>query len=295
MKRRFGVRGLGLAAVVLLWGTVANAQDDESGGLGDDAARNEEVLDLGGIEEQDAPRAIQNWFVLALQYEVYLLPTANEGCASTSRYTCYYGDGTPRIVGANSPTPGVVFAEPGAVNPSTGQRVGAGDDASGEVAVERLLLGFDRVFLRNFTGGARFGLQLGATSDPPQGVKSFPPVSGELNFGYWFGSQPFTRKGFRYFTRLSVGMAQVQQKVTTSIIDMRRSDFDPNAPAVPANGPNPTVEIWKTAGNFFGSLTLGAQWAIRPYHGPLLELKAIALFPDSAIGIGTQAAYAIGF
>lgn len=282
----------GLAAALLLWAAPAGAASDDSEFS---ASEGDAVVDLGDTEEEDLNDRIQNWILFAAQIDNVWLPAITEACSSTAASKCYYGDGVQRIVGAPAPSPGTLFAEPGAVNASTGERVGAGDVAANSIATSHLLLGFDRVFLRNLTGGMRFGLTVGgAPSGQPDGVKSFFPFYGEVGVGYWFGSDPFARKGIRPFMRLAVGMVHVQEKATTTIIDMRQSDFDPNIIA-PANGANPTLEVWRDAGTFFGSASLGAMYAIRPKHGPLVELKAMALFPDSATGVAAQIGYSIGF
>jgi hypothetical protein len=76
---------------------------------------------------------------------------------------------------------------------------------------------------------------------------------------------------------------------------MRVADQVNPPPPVPANGSNPTIEIWKKSGMFFGSVSLGTMIAIAPNHGPTLEFKGLILFPDSGMGVAGQLGYSIGF
>jgi hypothetical protein len=257
----------------------------------------------GGVEDEEEEEKlgdqVLNWFFLSGQIDFLLMPSTDGACLKNPSvpYECYYGDGQQRIVDGFAPTPNTLFAEPGGIDPTTGKLVGAGNVGGGlALATMRAIVGFDRAFLKNFSGGVRLGFAFngGPTTDSTKGNKSFFPMHLEAGVAYWPMPNNFARTGFRPFVRLGGGMAQVHAKLTSPILDMRRSELT-NAPPQPANGANPTVEIWKKSGTFFGSLSLGTMFAIAPNHGPMLELKALVLFPDSGMGAAAQLGYAVGF
>ncbi|HEX2881701.1 MAG TPA: tetratricopeptide repeat protein [Polyangiaceae bacterium] len=250
-------------------------------------------------EEEDLGDAVLNWLSVSFQADMLLMPSTDGACLSNASvpYECYYGDGRQRIVGANYDNQ-TRFADPGGIDPSTGKLVGAGNVGGGfALATMRALVGFDRVFLKNFTAGVRVGFAFngGPTTDQTQGNKSFMPIHAELGVGYYFIPDTFARTGFRPFIRLGGGIAQVHAKLTSPILDMRVADQVNPPPPVPANGANPTIEIWKKSGMFFGSVSLGTMLAIGRNHGPTLELKGLILFPDSGMGVAGQLGYSVGF
>jgi hypothetical protein len=158
-------------------------------------------------------------------------------------------------------------------------------------------VGFDRAFLNHFTAGLRVGFAFngGPTTDQLDGNKAFFPIHVEAGFAYYPLSDSFARTGFRPFVRLGGGIAQVHAKLTSPILDMRGPAPGTTGQVRPADGDNPTVEIWKKSGMFFGSLSLGTMIAIARNHGPTVEFKGLVLFPDSGIGAAGQLGYAVGF
>lgn len=250
-------------------------------------------------EEEDLGNAVLNWFSVSFQADMLLMPSTDGACLSNPSvpYECYYGDGRQRIVGANYDQ-NTLFAEPG-VDPNTGQVVaGAGNVGGGfALATMRALIGFDRAFLKNFSAGLRVGFAFngGPTTDQLKGNKAFFPIHVEAGVAYWPLSDNFARTGFRPFIRLGGGIAQVHAKLTSPIVDMRGPAPGTTGEVRPADGNNPTIEIWKKSGMFFGSLSLGTMIAIKPNHGPTLELKGLMLFPDSGVGAAGQLGYSVGF
>ena len=99
---------------------------------------------------------------------------------------------------------------------------------------------------------------------------------------------------FRPFVELSGGVAQVDAKVSTPIIDR-------NAAVVAECGPQneacmiTTVDAWKKTGQAFMSGGLGTMIAFGDTHGATLELRAMQMFGSSALGAAGNIGYAIGF
>lgn len=256
----------------------------------------------GGPEEEEEEKlgdAVLNWISVSFQVDTLLMPSTDGACMSNPSvpYECFYGDGRQRIVGAHF-DPNRLFAEPGGIDPTTGQRVGAGNVGGGlALATMRALVGFDRAFLDHFTAGLRVGFAFngGPTTDQLQGNKAFFPIHVEAGFAYYPLPDSFARTGFRPFVRLGGGIAQVQAKLTSPIVDWRERTQAAGGGMELALGENPTVEIWKKSGMFFGSFSLGTMIAFAPNHGPTLEFKGLILFPDSGVGGAGQLGYAVGF
>ncbi|HTM43902.1 MAG TPA: tetratricopeptide repeat protein [Polyangiaceae bacterium] len=243
--------------------------------------------------EEKLGKPVLSWFTFTGQVDFLAMPSTQGACRSDApaNYECYYGDGQQRVVGLPAPG-GANFDEPGTLDGQQGAGAVGGGLTLGTI---RAIVGFERVFLDNFTGGIRLGFAFngGPARDPAKGGKGFFPVHAELGVAYWIGSTPFARTGFRPFVRVAGGMAEVDAKLVAGIIDNRYDDA--NMTGGLATDPTPAVEVWKKAGKFFGSLSLGTMFAIAPNHGPILELKGMMLFPDSAMGLAGQLGYAVGF
>ena len=93
-------------------------------------------------------------------------------------------------------------------------------------ATTRIMLSFDRVLGKNLTLGARAGYAL--NGGPSAGDKKFLPFHGEVRIGYWFGKQPFAKKGIRPYVAGGGGIAQVDAKLPVTVVDCAQ---DPNTGA----------------------------------------------------------------
>ncbi len=217
-----------------------------------------------GGEAEVAPKL--NWFSINIQQDLLLLPSRSDGvCAGGSGYTCF--DSGNNYFGG-IPTANV------------------GDDAvSGglSLATTRFLLGYDRLFADNFMLGVRAGFAIGGGPQRPGGT-GFLPVHLEGRFSYWFGHNPFRRKGFRFYAVASGGMAEVDASLQT---------FAYTAPS--SSGPDTAYNAWTKTGQGFVSVGLGGMYAITPGMGIVLEVKGMELFPTSGTAAALSLGYAIGF
>jgi hypothetical protein len=137
---------------------------------------------------------------------------------------------------------------------------------------------------KNVTVGGRLGFALGGGPQRPSGA-SFMPVHVEARAAYWFGNDPFSRSGFRFFVLAAAGMAEVDAKVSV--------DVYASATAY-RNGSSQDENAWKKAGLGFAALGGGTMFALTPSMGIVLEARILEMFPTSATGGSLQLGYAVG-
>ena len=211
----------------------------------------------------------KNWVSLAFQEDFLLLPAANNVCAGNSGYTCFNAT-TGAYSGAAAPVPG---------HDDLVQTTGL------KPATMTILAGYDRAVSRNFTLGARLGFILGGGPQRPGGA-AFVPVHAEARVMYWFGKNPLARSGFRFFLVGAGGIAEVDADITVD-------DFA-NVTALRAND-SINYNAWKKTGTGFFGLGGGTMFAITPFTGILLELKANVQFPTVGEAFNGQLGYVFGF
>jgi hypothetical protein len=235
----------------------------------DDCASRETCRDSTCQENKEAAPVDlpfeRNWFSLGFQVEALLLPSAQNACAGGTGYSCFDdGGGYYRQV----------------------PLAGADDVVNGGIGIGtmRVLLGYDRVLGENFSVGGRLGFAFGGGPQRP-GSHAFEPVHVEARGSYWFGHDPFGRKGFRFFVEASAGMAEVDASVP---VDIYSSLADYNA------GNSKNFNAWKKTGLGFAALGPGAMFALTPNSGIVLEAKAMEMFPTTGTVVALELGYTMG-
>jgi hypothetical protein len=215
------------------------------------------------IDESKLPPN-KDWFSLALQGELLLLPGSNDACLGDTGYACFRSDS-----GAYYPGPTVK---------------GKDDQVIGGLATSpmlRILLGYDRVVGPNVTFGWRLGYAVGGGAPRRPAGPSFVPLHIEGRLAYWFGDGVFSRIGLRFYVVVAAGVTEVD---ASQKIDL-----------FPADRAQPTfVDAWRKAGAGFGAVGLGLMIAVSRSSGFLIEAKAMELFPTSGTALGAQLGYTVG-
>jgi hypothetical protein len=234
-----------------------------------------ESVDEAAEEEstKSDDKHIRNWLSLNLQQD-FLMFGGESGVCKTGapeELSCFRANDDFRA--RSTPTAG------------DGGKVSGGFG----LATTRILLGYERLFANNITVGARVGYAIGGGPKEPTGA-AFLPFHAELRGGYWFGSDPFSKRAIRPFADVAFGMAQVDSSVTTEVIDQ-----NPN----PSPGTQPyavsRVSVWRKTGTLFGSIGGGAMYPLFDNGGIVAELRAMLLLPSAGTSVALQAGYSYGF
>jgi hypothetical protein len=239
--------------------------------VADDECRQGQACTEGVCTGPPTPEATErapfkrNWLSVGFQGDALLMPSANNACAGGTGYTCFGSDGTYY-----------------AATPLSG----ADDQVNGglTLATSRIVFGYDRAIWENVTLGARVGYTLGGGPQRPTAA-SFLPVHVEARAAYWFGDNPLSRSGFRFFVLAAGGMAQVDASVPV--------DVYANLQAY-QNSQSQDYRAWKKTGLAFAALGGGTMFALTPSTGIALEAKAMEMFPTAATGFSVQLAYLVG-
>lgn len=237
-------------------GCHSNSNDGSAPCEGSDCA------DQGMTPGQEQAR--KNWFSLALQQDVLFLPSATNSCSGNTPYDCFRDDGS--------------YYELIPYDKSGGEISGGAS-----MATTRILLGYDRRF-GPVTAGVRLGFAFGGGPQAPGGA-SFFPLHAEARVSYWFGSDPFARKGLRPYVTLGGGVAQIDSEVSVAVYDTK-SDFI-------ADKRN-NLGAWRKAGIAFLSGGVGVVYALTHRMGPFAELHATQMLGASGTGMGVQLGYSLG-
>jgi hypothetical protein len=213
---------------------------------------------------EEKPAAKKNWITLAIQEDFLVLSSSTHTCDGTAGYNCFDNAGNTYL--------GVPYTM-------------SGDQVAGGVAVAttRILAGYDRA-IGSFTIGARVGYAFRGAPTASQG-KSFVPFHGEVRAAYWFGSDPFARKGPRPYVVLGGGVAEVDASVDVLIYN--------NMQDYMANRTTPLV-AWRQAGTGMITGGVGVLFAVSPRHGPFLEAKVMELLGATSTSMNLQVGYAFG-
>ena len=128
---------------------------------------------------------------------------------------------------------------------------GAGNEVHGGfgLATLRINIGYDRVLASRLMLGARFGVLL-LKAPAVTGSKAPKPIGGEARVAYYFGDNPFERKGLRPFTSFAVGFAEVDGKVSV-VYYKNHIDYQ--------NNKQGRLDVWRTTGPGFVALSGGAS------------------------------------
>jgi hypothetical protein len=213
----------------------------------------------------------RNWLSLGLQAELLYMPGADDACLGDRHYACFVSDTGQYYSGV--PAQGV------------DDQVIAGFAGAPMI---RILVGYDRAFSPNLTAGGRLGYafvgggpQRPAHNATPAGP-SFLPVHVEARLAYFFGNNVLAGSGLRFFVGIAGGMTEVDASASIKV------KADKASAAIP-------VDAWTKTGLGFAALGPGVMYAISPNQGPVLEAKAIVLFPTAGVALAAQLGYAFGF
>ncbi len=226
----------------------------------------------GDQAEDEASKPYKkNWLTLAFQENLLILPSAGAACTGGQKYTCF--DSSNGAYYAGSPDPSRDDAVLSGVVPSTME----------------ILAGFDRALSRNVALGLRAGYILGGGPTRP-GASAFVPVHAEGRVMYWFGKNPLSRKGFRFYLVLGSGIGEIDGRFT---IDVFKSK-NPSESGNPYSNVSTNEDAWTKTGTGFAALGPGIMYAITPVTGITLEVKFIQTFPTVGEALGLQLGYSYG-
>lgn len=161
--------------------------------------------------------------------------------------------------------------------PGTGNAINGGLN----VATTRILAGLEGLVGQNVTLGARVGYVL--RTDARSSLAKF---HGEARVSFWFGREPFSRRGVRPYLVLAGGLAEVNDKFAVPVIES-----DPSKPTFPTE----TLTVWRQSGPAFGGGGLGLMIPTGgPGQGVTAEFKVVALFPNASVAMSPTIGYSLG-
>jgi hypothetical protein len=243
--------------------------------------------------EAEAKRYPKYWFHLGYQADFLLMDSASGVCADAT-HQCFYAGGVYR-------DPSV---DPIGVVRLDGTLGGAGEVQSGFViATQRVMLGFDYGVTNEILLGVRAGFAFngGPQKNTILGPgNAFLPIHAEARAAYWFAG---VKSGtFRPFAELSGGVAQVDAKVQTEIIDRNPGvvtacdgNQDGTIDDFEVNCLRYDIDVWKKTGTVFMSGGLGTLIAFGDAHGLTVEGRLMQMFGSSGLGAAGSLGYALGF
>ena len=241
----------------------------------EDCAAGEECVEracrtLGKDEERERDFK-KNWLSVGLLAELLFMPGADDACLGDRHYTCFLSS-TGEYYSA-VPAKGI------------DDQVIAG--LAGAPMI-RIQAGYDRAVLPNLTLGGRLGYALfgGGPQRPAHNATaagpSFLPIHVEVRLAYFFGKNILAQPGARFFVAVGGGMTEIDASATIQ------------ASAGPGTRPF-SVDAWTKTGLGFVALGPGVMYAVAPNQGPVIDAKAILLFPTTGVALAAQLGYAFGF
>jgi hypothetical protein len=240
----------------------------------DDCVAGEECIERtcrrGSAHEELAYK--KNWVSLGVQAELMFMPGADDACLGDRHYTCF-------------------LSSSGAYSPDIPVR-GIDDQVIAGFAgapTFRVLVGYDRAVGPNLTVGGRLGYaffgggpQRPAHNGTPAGP-SFMPVHLEARLAYFFGRNVLAHVGPRFFVGIAGGMTEIDASESIDMVSKA-------TPTV-----RTPVDAWTKTGLGFAAVGPGLMYALTPNSGPVLETKAIVLFPTAGVALAAQLGYELGF
>ena len=200
---------------------------------------------------------------------------------------------------ASSPDPITNGEQPGDPYPGTGIALGS------IVATTRVMLSYDRAFIRNLSGGVRLGYAFRGGPPSVTGTK-FLPIHAEARFTYWFVRPPFSDGFFKPYAHMGGGLAQVDaKKELLGIYDCSTIDdttrffrcingdegYDPTADNQVRQV---DVDAWKKAGQGFVTAGLGTILSFGSV-GVQINVNGMYMLPSSAPVIQPSLGMVLGF
>jgi hypothetical protein len=224
----------------------------------------------GDPTDPEAERRKRNWFGVAFSPDLMLVSSQDGVCNVATRdegkYACFFAGGKQ------------VDADPLVVGASNSVKSGVGTGSM------RVLVSYDRVLGQRMTAGVRLGFAFLGYPDREDG-KKFLPLHAEARLAVHLLSDPFADKGVRPYVFAGGGMAESAARVTTPIFP------DPGGGQTPQKR---DVDVYQRAGNFFGGLGAGVQYAVSPEAAMVIEVGGRAMFPEFGLVIAPSLGFAYG-
>jgi len=266
------------------WGASCEADQECQAGLICNGTCEEGKRDDDGPKESGPGK--KNIIGLGGQLDLMLISSTENVCSGENdTYYCFYPGTTDRF-----------FGDPIAAQGTNG--IQGGFAPAGGVA----FLSYDREIVKLGPGalgaGARFGVTFGGipSSDqaPPNGLHpemvNVPPIRGELRAWYSFlGSafeagkiRPFAFVGFGVFGKAS---ASVPVSVCDQLVKNGEEKIDPADDNCPGTRPaiRRDLDAYQISGLNYVSIGGGATYAITANFGVTAEIKALIMFPTTAV------------
>lgn len=285
-------------------GQCENADGASSGSTGDAPAKScESEADCGGLPCNAGvcagSAAKKVWVSLSVQQDLAVIG-GNDVCDPSQRasgYSCFTSSGAQ------------YFGQP---YPGNADKIGSGIAP----ATTRILLGLDYFVTPNISVGARAGIALRGgpqedaiteTTYTPHGGSAFLPIHAEVRGAYWFGKDPLAVAGIHPFVFLAAGFAQVDAKVSTSVLESGYQIQSDNSLAAtadtaidPTTGqPYPVtqpLDAYKRMGKVFAGPGAGVTWSFSSRTDAIVfEAKGMVMFPTSGFVISPTLGYMRGF
>jgi hypothetical protein len=171
-------------------------------------------------------------------------------------------------------------------------------------ATMRVMGSYERIFgSLGLEGRIGFAFNGGRT---PAGGSAFLPIHLEGRAKWWLrGPNAMNSPGFRPWLHVGGGMAQIDARVNTDIIDCGTGQTNPrfndcrsdNAHDAQAadGGVRKTVEATKQLGQEFATIGGGVMYAVARNHGAVLNLNLVVPFPSVAFVFEPSIGYEFGF
>src|SRR5262249_47708978 len=116
----------------------------------------------------------------------------------------------------------------------------------------------------------------------------------EGRVAYWTGKDPFRRNGVRPYLAIAGGLAEVDDKFTTEIVEASTKVSNDDDASKGIVRPNQTLTVWRKQGGAFLGAALGTMIPLAPTHGFLVELKLQVMLPNSGFVLGPSIGYTFG-
>ncbi|MGE5785779.1 MAG: hypothetical protein ACM3ZE_14375 [Myxococcales bacterium] len=212
--------------------------------------------------DSDAWRQLTNWVSLSFQQELSFHSPTKYVCNHSS-YRCIDAAGVPQDFTNRTVTAGNEI-------PSTKLKGGT----------LRLLLGYERLLLKNISVGLKLGLVISGKAPRVPGDSAVLLVHGEARVSYFFGAAPFEPTNVvRPYGLAALGISEVSSKVGVDIYEANTYQ---------------KVAAWKRSGKFFIGVGGGAVFNLWKNHGPFVEAR-LNMTDKASIVAALQAGYTYGF
>jgi len=235
----------------------------------DDDCEGEMICGFKGVCERRERE--ENWLTVEAQQEFGILRAAGActvASQETEGYACFRADGAQ------------YFGNPVLTNEPLGHGFGN----------TRIVLGFERLIYYNTSLGLRAGYAFAGKGRTATGASSFVPVLGEARVSRWFGYDPFSRTGFRWYVFVMGGFASFDIPFSVRV---REDPLQYGRQG--GNDLEQTLDGWKRAGDVYVGLGAGTLFALTRNQALSGEIGVLQAFPFSATVITAKLGYRFGF